>query len=142
MNSTEWPPIAFGTVFWKEVGGKADWVTKIERFLQQHIHLEEYGSAISVIRFVSVAVLPSNKRHEEYIKYFKKYKELVINLKLNYDAVAEANETSFLQLVARLFLRAIDESPQQKIKDFDWPRFRRDVTELFEAEGWLAPLEI
>ena len=135
MNKTEWPPIAFGTVFWKEVGEKADWITRIESFLQQNIQLDDYGSGISAIRFVSVAVMPSNKRHEEYIKYFRKYKELVVNLKLNYDAVAQAKEPTFLQLVAHLFLRAIDEAPQQKIKDFDWPRFRRDVTELFEEEG-------
>ena len=76
MNKTEWPPIAFGTVFWKEVGDKADWITRIESFLQQNIQLDDYGSGISAIRFVSVAVMPSNKRHEEYIKYFRKYKEL------------------------------------------------------------------
>ena len=64
----------------------------------------------------------------------------MVNLKLNYDAVAQAEEPAFLQLVAHLFLRAIDEAPQQKIKDFDWPRFRRDVTELFEEEGWLQPV--
>lgn len=137
MNSTEWPPIAFGTIFWREVGEKADWITEIERCLQQNIHVEDYGSGISVFRFVSVAVLPSNKRHEEYIKYFKKYKELVANLKLDYDAVAQADEPAFSQLVAHLFLRAIDEAPQHKVRDFDWPRFRRDVAELFRAEGWL-----
>lgn len=140
MNSTEWPPIAFGSIFWKEVGDKADWITKIESFLQENIHLEDYGTDISVIRFVSVAVLPSNKLHEEYIKYFKKYKELVVNLKLDYNAVARADESTFLQLVAQLFLRAIDEAPQHKIKGFDWPRFRKDVAALFEAEGWLQPV--
>lgn len=137
MYSKAWPPIAFGTVFWREVSDKAFWITRIEHHLQQNIHLQEYGSDISVIRFVSVAVLPSNKWHEEYIKYFKKYKELVVNLKLDYKAVLQANEVTFLQLVAHLFLRAIDEAPQHKVRDFDWPRFRQDVAELFQAEGWL-----
>ena len=137
MEKTVWPPIAFGTVFWKEVGDKAFWITKIESFLQQHIQLEDYGSGISVIRFVSVAVLPTNKLHEEYIQYLKKHNELVINLKLDYPAVCQADELAFLQLVAQLFLRAIDEAPQHNIKNFDWPRFRKDVAALFEAEGWL-----
>lgn len=137
MEKTAWPPIAFGTVFWKEVGDKAFWITKIERFLQHNIRLEVYGSGISVIRFVSVAVLPTNKLHEEYIKYFKKHKELVVNLKLDYHAVSRADEPAFLQLVAQLFLRAIDEAPQHKVKNFDWARFRMDVAGLFEAEGWL-----
>ena len=48
-----------------------------------------------------------------------------------------SDEPTFLHLLAELFLRAIDEAPQQEAKDFDWLRFKRDVSRLFEAEGWL-----
>ena len=61
------------------------------------------------------------------------------NLKLDYQAVSRADEPAFQQLLAQFFLRAIDEAPQQKVKEFDWPRFRRDVADLFEEKGWLQP---
>ncbi len=43
----------------------------------------------------------------------------------------------FLPEYQNLFLRAINKAPQNKVKDFDWPPFRKGVAELFGAEGWL-----
>ncbi|MCB9051568.1 MAG: hypothetical protein H6556_19215 [Lewinellaceae bacterium] len=62
-----------------------------------------------------------------------------VALKLDFEAVSHSDEPAFLHLLAELFLRAIDEAPRQEAQNFDWPRFKRDVSRLFEAEGWLQP---
>lgn len=137
MEKTEWPRIWIGTIVWKEAWDKVKRSKYIEKLLNNNLDLDDYGGGLRSIRFVPISVLPSNPIHEESIKYAPQKKELAIYLKLDFDAVKDGDEDSYLTLVAHLFLRAIDEAPQHKVKDFDWPRFRKDVAGLFEAEGWL-----
>ena len=124
-------------IFWEDFRDKALSVKKIRHLLNDNLPLGQYGSGIKSFSFMPIAARPTNIIHEEVIKYSSDKKEMYVALKLDYEAVSSSNELTFLQLLANLFLRAIDEAPQQIVQDFDWPRFRRDVTELFEEEGWL-----
>lgn len=42
-------------------------------------------------------------------------------------------------MLAKLFIRAIDQSPQKAIPNFKCNAFRTDVLALFEAQGWVSP---
>jgi hypothetical protein len=116
-----------GAIFWHELENKAYAIRKVGELLDKNIRLTDYGTGIVRFVFVPIAVLPSNKIHEEKISYSKAKREITLYLKLDYAAAAAADETAFQQLVAQLFLRGIDEAPQSRIRDFDWARFRRDV---------------
>ena len=124
-------------VFWKDFRDKALSVKKIRRLLNDNLPLDKYGSGIKSFSFIPIAVRPNNTLHEEMKKYSSDKKEMHVALKLDYEAVSGSDDLAFFQLLAHLFLRAIDEAPQHKVQDFDWPRFRKDVAGLFEAEGWL-----
>ncbi|MCB9296883.1 MAG: hypothetical protein H6559_27755 [Lewinellaceae bacterium] len=124
-------------VFWKDFREKALSVKKVRHLLNDNLSLDKYGSGIKSFSFVPIATRPNNTLHEEIIKYSSDKKEMNVALKLDFKAVSDSDESAFLQLLAHLFLRAIDEAPQHKVRDFDWPRFRQDVAELFQAEGWL-----
>lgn len=134
----KWPAIWFGAIFWKDVSDKAPLVKDIESSLNESIDLTNYGEGLLSIRFIPIAVRTTNQIHEEEIKYSGHKKQISLHLKLEYDAVAGADEKSLLQLVAMLFLDSIDQYPKHRVKNFDWQGFKKDVTDLFEAEGLLA----
>jgi hypothetical protein len=127
MTNIDWPPIWFSTIAWKDIGDKAFLVKPLEQQLNDALVLKDYGAGLHALSFIVIAVLPSNRIHQEGIKFYPRKKALEIRLKLDYAAAAAADETAFQQLVAQLFLRGIDEAPQSRIRDFDWARFRRDV---------------
>ncbi|MCO6486828.1 MAG: hypothetical protein J5I98_00355 [Phaeodactylibacter sp.] len=124
-------------VFWKDFREKALSVKKVRHLLNDNLSLDKYGRGIKSFSFIPIAVRPANIIHKEKIKYSSDKKEMYAALKLDFEALSNSDDTTFLHLLARLFLRAIDEAPQHNVQDFDWARFRKDVTELFEAEGWL-----
>lgn len=124
-------------IFWKDLRAKALAVKKIQRLLNDNISLDAYGEGIRAFSFTPIALRPANTIHEESIQYFSDKRELNVALKLDFEAVSVSDEATFLHLLAELFLRAIDEAPRQEAKNFDWLRFKRDVSRLFEAEGWL-----
>ncbi|MCB0588242.1 MAG: hypothetical protein KDD06_23315 [Phaeodactylibacter sp.] len=124
-------------IFWTDLKVKALAVKNIRHLLNDHISLEAYGDGIRAFSFTPIALRPDNRLHEESIQYSSDKKELNVSLRLDFEAVSVSDEPTFLHLLAELFLRAIDEASRQKIKGFDWPRFKKDVSRLFEAEGWL-----
>lgn len=124
-------------IFWKDLRDKALAVKKIRRLLNDNISLDAYGDGIRAFSFTPIALRPANTIHEESIQYSSDKKELIVALRLDFEAVSVSDEATFLHLLAELFLRAIDEAPRQEAKDFDWARFKKDVCRLFEAEGWL-----
>lgn len=103
--------------------------------------LSKYGNGIKTLKFIPMVLSPENRIHEEEIEYSRRKRELNIQLKLDYQEVINAGLVGFLPLVGQLLLRAIDESPQQRIKDFNWSAFRQDIENLLSANGWLLSVE-
>ncbi len=136
MNQ-EKPQIWFGAIFWKDLKAQALQVKEVESLLNDALDLSNYGSSLQSIDFIPIALKPSNKVHEEERHYSLRKKKLSLHLKMDFEKVTHASPEGFLPLIAQFFLEAIDEAPRHQIKNFDWPRFKKDVTELFEAEGWL-----
>jgi hypothetical protein len=132
------PPIWFGAVVWNEFRTQALGIKKMEQAINEAIDLSTYGTGLQSINFIPIAVLPGNIVHEEEVKYFTRKKELRIHLKLDYDEVKGSDETEFLQQVALLFINAIDDFQEYGVEDFDLQRFKDDVADLFEANGWVG----
>jgi len=137
MKDTRWPPIHFSAVLLDAISDKAPLVKKVETAISS-LKLSDYGAGLKAISFITIAVLPSNKVHEESITYYASKKAIDFHLKLDYPTVAEANETRFLQLTAQLFLRGLREAPQEKITDFNWAQFQHDTEQVFMEKGWVT----
>lgn len=136
---TKWPAIWFGIVFWKELMDKIPWVKPMEKLINNHIQLSNYGEGLKHIRFVLIAVPPDNKLHEEGIRYSARKKQLLLYKKLDYQATLEADQPAFQRLVAQLFLKSIEDYAKRRIQDFDRQRFKEDMTALFTEQGWIQP---
>lgn len=132
----EWPAIWYGAVSWKAVSHKMPWVKEAEEKLNDELSLSDYGMGLQSIHFVPIAVQPSNKLHEDDISYDAEEARLSIYLKLDYGAVAAADKPAFLRLLAELFLRGLDEAPQDAVPGFDWAGFRGAVEAVFVEAGW------
>ncbi len=135
------PPIWLGAIFWHELAEKSFTVHPIQLTLNEHIDLSDYGTGIQAIRFVAIAVRPTNKIHEAGIEYKPRKKELYINAKLDYKEVEEAPIEDVPKMVAASFVDRINRYEDVGVKDFDTVRFKRDVEQLFAGEGWLVGVD-
>ncbi len=138
MNVKE-PPIWLGAIFWHEVIDKSFTFNPIQIALNENIELSDYGTGIKAIRFVTVAVLPTNKIHEEGMEYKPRKKELYINAKLKYEEVEKAPPEDIPKMVAMAFVDRIEQYEDAGVKNFDTVHFKQDVESLFAGEGWLIP---
>ena len=136
-NSTFW----IGFIAWKDFEPHGYQLTALEKILNQRLKIADYGERILSFNFIPMALRPTNKIHEEEISYSPRKKELNIHLKLDYQQLINAGLNGFLPLVGQLLLEGIDRATQQKIKDFDWISFRKDVSDLLTENGWLLPAE-
>ena len=127
------------TLTWHEVSDKLD-TRPIAEALNTSLRLSNYGTGVKRIYFTFVAVKPSNKLHENEVKYNKKSKTLELSLNLSYEHLESADPATVLKMQAMLFLISIDLWERFGIEFFDRERFRQDVEKLFEAKGWLKPV--
>ena len=141
MNVTKKPSFWVGAIAWRDFQPHALSVVHLEEALNKHLCLNDYGPAMTSFNFIPMVLSPENRIHEEEIEYSRRKRELNIQLKLDYQEVINAGLVGFLPLVGQLLLRAIDESPQQRIKDFNWSAFRKDIENLLSANGWLLSVE-
>ncbi len=135
----EFSPIWFGCIFWHEIAEKTYSTYAVEEVLKHHITLSDYGTGIKAIRFVTVAVRPTNKIHEEGMEYKSRKKELYINAKLKYEEVEKAPLEDIPKMIAMAFVDRIEQYEDAGVKNFDTVRFKQDVETLFAGEGWLIP---
>ena len=121
---------------WHEVSDKLD-TQPIAEALNTSLHLSNYGSGVKRVYFTFVAVKPSNKLHENEVRFDKKSKTLELSLNLSYEHLDSADSATVLKMQAMLFLVSIDLWERFGIGDFDRERFRVDVEKLFEEKGWM-----
>lgn len=134
---TETTAFETGAIFWHEQEDKAYFVRQVCVLLNETLQLSRYGTGMAHLLFVPIAVRPTNKIHEERIRYSKTKATLTMYLKMDYAAVAVATEEDMLRLLAALYLRGLGEAPWHRIPDFDGQRLCRDVAEVFARKGWV-----
>ncbi|HMO39490.1 MAG TPA: hypothetical protein PKE17_08770 [Saprospiraceae bacterium] len=110
----------------------------MEDSLNESLCLNDYGSGLTGLAFIFIAVQPDNRIHEEVLRYSRKKRELYIQKKLPYDLVVAYDKPQVLQLMAATYLETLETLDKKRIPNFDLPRFRADVQALFEAQGWLV----
>lgn len=133
-------PLWVGYIAWKDFEEHGYRLNSLQAALNDKLNLSDYGTSITSFNFIPMALRPENRIHEDEIRYSSRKKEINIHLKLDYQQVINAGVEGFLPLVGQLLLRGIDEAAQKRIKDFDWARFRQDVTDLLAGHGWLLPV--
>lgn len=130
-----------GAIFSEEFKDKALALKKIQEKLNREIDLSRYGTGLQRIVFVPIAVAEEDFIHEEEVKYSGRTKEISLYLKMSFPDVQQADESSFLQQFAQLYLDAVKYFKKHRVKDFDRKAFKKDVAKLFEANEWLELVE-
>jgi len=113
----------------EEVGRKLNVVT-IEDALNQHLQLSNYGTGITKLFFVFIAVPPENTFHESKIKYSEAERHLEIALKLDYEKLLIANDVEARQMMKELFLEGIELCEKGDIEGFDFGLLDENVNKL------------
>ena len=77
---------------------------------------------------------------KQRIRFSKKENRLYMDIMLDLDVMSHADPITRKRIVAE---KIVNEVPQiiakKKFKDFDLPRFTKDLREWFETSGWIAP---
>ena len=106
--------------------------------LNQYLNIKDYSTSLRLILIIYVSHGMSPRLHPNSISYSKKKQSLVLQYRLKGDKMLEKSQSQNLQTLTLAYLEALKEAKEKKrIKDFDFDKFRTDVAELFEAEGWL-----
>lgn len=110
----------------------------IEDSLNTQLNIKKYGADLNAILIIYVAHGMNERIHPNFIIHSRNRKELVLQYRLNNDAISVQNEIKTFQVVAHAYLDAMKQAQKQKrIKDFDFAAFREDARKVFETKGWL-----
>jgi len=117
-----------------------DTQNKISESIVSMLSDKTYGNGIIDWFYISI-VMPTEDYDAGFFKertlYKRKDKATDFRLKIGYEDVLNANEQETFRLICKSILRSIDVAEAKKIKDFDFNSFRRDLTDLFQREGWI-----
>ncbi len=126
----------FTTMTWHEITTKLNCFLGLEIVLNKHLSLADYTDKVKRLYLVYVAMLSSNKLHEEFKSYRWKYKVIEFKLKMGYDRLVAADPTEVRYMLAEILLKAIRLIPQVRgMKQFDADALYRDVQQLCITEG-------
>jgi hypothetical protein len=137
QDQHNWPVIWIGSETDKAITSKTFGTNALEDLLNEKIELSQYGDAIKELRFITIAVEPSNTLHPDEHKFSTRYRRLTIWRNINFEEALAADENTFLQMVAAKMLDTIAEFPSFGIRNFDNERFQKDVEKIFAAKGWI-----
>lgn len=78
---------------------------------------------------------------KQRIRFSKKENKLYIDIMLDLDVMSSADPETRKRIVGE---KLVNEVPQiiakKKFKNFDLPRFSRDLRDWFEQHGWIQPI--
>lgn len=130
-------PFSATSRVWREVAmDKCIVIYSMNALLNDTLQFLDYGLGVEVFNFT--AIIEPREFFPTKFRYLKKKKRMDAEVRMDYQQAMEASLDEFKSLVAKTYLQAIDLLASKKIPDFDMPRFRRDVEQLFEHQGWLA----
>ncbi len=128
MKRTE--DFRFTDISWHEISKKVlPPSLAVEHLLNQNLKIKAYGEILDWLCLVHIVA--SETIHKPYKRYSRKYKNLYIQYKLDYQQFVQANDQEALEIMALSFLDVIKQFPKWKIKDFDWQRLYSDAQKLF-----------
>jgi len=115
-------------------------VNTMEEILNENLLLENYSSEkIKHITYIYI-VYPQRINQAQWVerKYYKaKERKYFIDIKVpDYERFCSAEKTEVLQIMAEQTLRG-SQLFLSKEKDFDFPKFYTDLSELFHKQGWV-----
>ncbi|MFK7904426.1 MAG: hypothetical protein AB8B69_04840 [Chitinophagales bacterium] len=127
-----------GGTDWLVMGKKMSHFYQIERILNRHLQLSDYGIGVNQLQYAFVvlpnaSILPDTSTKE----YIFARKQVKIAALLEYEKLLEADEYDLLNLLAEYLLKAILKIAELQIADFDWKRLYRHVRWLLIVEEWL-----
>lgn len=100
--------------------------------LNGQLRISNYGKGLHSIGLIFVVSDLDVNFHPNYADFNKSKKQLLIQVRLPKQLLDPP-------LLAHAYLEALEEIERHdQIPDFDFPAFRRDVSQLFEAQGWLV----
>ena len=137
MKEKQWPPIWIGTEAFHTIGDKDIQVTVLQKVLNKHLSLKDYGIGIKELRFIAVAMPKDDTLHPDDTRYASRLHRLSLWRNLDYEQAIDASEEGFLQMVALAFLKAIGEIPSLGINRFNSDAFYKDAAQALKEEGYL-----
>jgi len=116
------------------------WVSIIEEILNKNLQMKNYATE-KIQHLIYIYLLyPENINGVEWKerKYYKsKEKKYFIDIKFpDYEKFCNANQTEALKIMAEQTLRGC-ELFLAKEKDFNYPKFRSNLLDLFHNQGWI-----
>jgi hypothetical protein len=122
---------------WKDIPlEKGVFIHSLTNLLNDHIDLSCYGKGVTEFNFT--AVIEPDSFFPNKFRYQKESSKIDVERRIPYEEVIDSQLGAFRVQVARLYLDVISELIEQDISEFDAKRFRQDVEDLFENQGWLA----
>jgi hypothetical protein len=110
-----------------EVQDKID-TNPMESLLNSKVNLSDYGNSIKKIYFVIIVVQPENKLHENKVEFHSDTGTLEVALQLSYKHVVNSNIKEIQDMMTALFLSAINLYQEIREIDFDWKKYKIDLT--------------
>ncbi len=121
---------------WKDVPlEKGGLIHALTDLLNDHIDLSNYGKG--VVEFNFTAIIEPDRFFPNKFRYLSKCKRVDIEWRMPHQKALSTPIDVFKGQIARDYLAAIDKIVERKISGFDALRFRKDVEDLFEKQGWL-----
>jgi Immunity protein 44 len=101
-----------------------------------NLNVKNYTLQLDRVVVVLVALPPSAWPEKECLIFRKNMNKIEIRIKLDYEALLQADEAQTLRLIANTYLSAINRFLSKR-KDFDYQAFYTDVEKLFREKGYL-----
>ena len=121
-------------IVWHEIGMRSMFLgNDLEDLLNQSFKIKAYGEVLDWICIVHI--IASETIHEPYKRYSRKYKNLYVQYKLDYDQFVQANDAEAMEMMALSFLDILRQFPKWRIRHFDWKGLYEDAEKLFLEKG-------
>ena len=103
---------------------------------------KNYGKDVEVWGFLPIIMPQSvydNGFFHEIKKYKPKQKDVEFRLHIDFDKFVKATNKEALEMVMLKLIESIDIAQREftKIKDFDFERFKSELTEFVKEKGWI-----
>lgn len=102
----------------------------MEALVNESIKDKEYGSGISSFDVV-FSILPDPPK--EHTRYNKSSKDTDIRLTIDYESFVDASEVASRVMIGHALLDSIDRLSKKDIKDFDFNRFKNDISGIIDV---------
>lgn len=146
--STDQRDFGSTTMSHERLSAKLDWLIEpFNQLLNSHLRVLDYGSNTKRVAFIFIA-FDDNSHKKNDIYFYPEKEKLTIELLLEAQTLAEADEIEFRHIAIQTLIDYLDQLTKADIVhintnkplphlDFNIEQFRKDLKETFEQAGWL-----